>query len=248
MNRALDDVKLVLVATYRDQEEQRFTDFGATMAHEIRNHLSSAQTGTELIELLDWDEDRGRLEEVVPRVRHAVEQANRVVESVRSLSRAAGDAEPTWGYRPLNELVDEVLADRDGGRYVRVTAADDLPEVKVPEEPVHLIIHNLLDNAVKYADPDASPQWVEIHTERDPDDGHLVVHIGDNGLGISEAEQERIFLRFRRGKEATGDGFGLGLAIVRETARQFGGRILLESEPGEGSTFSFTIPAAQLKE
>jgi signal transduction histidine kinase len=88
---------------------------------------------------------------------------------------------------------------------------------------------------------------VRIQTERD-DDGHLVVHIGDIGLGMSEAEQERIFLRFRRGKEATGDGFGLGLAIVRDTAQQFGGRILLESEPGEGSTFSFTIPADQLKE
>lgn len=245
--RSLDVVKLIFVAAYRDEEETRFTDFGTTMAHEIRSHLGSALTAAELLDLLDPEEDEAKREDVRMRLRHALEQANQVVTSVHALSRASAESHAAWRYRPLDELVEEVVAHRDGGPHVRVEPDEGIPDARVPAEPIQLILHNLIDNAVKYANPDASTRWVKIHTERDSRDGHLVVHVGDNGLGVSEAEQERIFLRFRRGAEARGDGFGLGLAIVRETARQFGGRILLESEPGKGSTFSFTIPADQLK-
>lgn len=246
--RALSMVQVVLVATYRDAEEERFTDFGATLAHEIRGHLGSALTGVQLVEVLRRDDPSGKLDEVLGRVEHALEQANAVVHSVQSLSQAQRDDHQSWTWKSLREIVEEIVAERAGGRHVRIDIADDLSSAAVPAEPVHLILHNLVENAVKYSNPDADRRWVRVHTARDPDDGHLVVHVGDNGLGIPEPEQERIFLRFRRGQEATGDGFGLGLAIVRETARKFGGRILLESEPGEGSTFSLTIPDGQIRD
>lgn len=246
--RGLDMVRVVLVATYRDAEEDRFTEFGGTLAHEIRGHLSAALAGLQLLEMLDSESEGSdeRRSRVLERTEHALGQAGRVVDSVRALSRAAVEGEETWTYRPLGRVVADVVAEQDPDEGVSLEVAGDLPPVTVPAEPVQVILHNLVDNAIKYSNPAAGRCWVRISAERDRGDGHLVVHVGDNGLGIPESEQERIFLRFRRGKAATGDGFGLGLAIVREAARKFGGRILLESEPRRGSTFSVTIPAERL--
>jgi signal transduction histidine kinase len=251
--RGVDMAKVALVAAYRDAEEDRFTDFGATLAHEVRDHLHAAATGVQLIQALQarWDEgDTEGRDRVLGRIEHSLEQASQVVDSVQSLSRAAaGDHD--WTRRPLPDIL-AALVEEGRGRAlsegIELVVEDGIPDVSIPADPVHLILHNLLDNAVKYADPRKTGPWVRIGAERDAVDGHLVIRVGDNGLGIPEPEQERIFLRFRRGAAATGDGFGLGLAIVRETARKFGGRVLLESEPGRGSTFSLTVPAAQLRD
>ena len=74
------------------------------------------------------------------------------------------------------------------------------------------------------------------------------MQIGDNGIGIPEEEQERIFTRFLRGSRSSGDGFGLGLSIARQATLSIGGTVMLESEEGEGSTFSFTVPFPDLDE
>lgn len=247
--RGLDLVKVVMVATYRDASEERFSDFGAMLAHEIRGQLNAGLLGLEMAELLEQQgtADPARRAEVLGRVRHSLEQATRIVTSVRALSQAE-DGSAEWTRESLREIVAAVVDEYrlEQPHAVELRVAEDIPGSLVPSEPVHLILHNLIDNAVKYADPESALPWVRIHCERDPGDGHVIVHVGDNGLGIPEEEQERIFLRFRRGREASGDGFGLGLAIVRETARKFGGRILLESSPGRGSTFSLSIPADQL--
>jgi signal transduction histidine kinase len=241
-------VKVVLVATYRDAEADRVTDFGATLAHEVRGHLSAALSGVQLVQLLGEKPDgEARQAEALQRIEHALEQASGVVSSVESLSRAASDLPEAWTYRPLSEIAAEIVAEAEPEVETQLRVDDDdSPDVRVPDDPVRLIVHNLVENAIKYANPEEQSRWVRIHWEREAD-GHLVIHVGDNGLGIPEAEQERIFLRFRRGNGAPGEGFGLGLAIVRETARKIGGRVLLESEPGRGSTFSLSLPAHRVR-
>ena len=101
---------------------------------------------------------------------------------------------------------------------------------------------NLLDNGVRYSDAD---QRITITVEPREDSVALIVR--DEGVGIPRAELERVFERFYRVDRArsreTG-GTGLGLAIVRHVAQNHGGRVLVESMPGEGSSFSMQLPLA----
>jgi signal transduction histidine kinase len=76
------------------------------------------------------------------------------------------------------------------------------------------------------------------------DGGHVHVTVTDRGPGIAEADLPRIFDRYYRGQRHEGEGLGLGLFIVRKLVEAHGGRIWAESRPGEGATFTFTLPAA----
>ena len=102
---------------------------------------------------------------------------------------------------------------------------------------------NLVDNAIKY-----SPDGGRIDVELSASDGRLRFAVRDQGLGIPEAEQERIFEKFHRLDpylQRGVSGTGLGLYICRELVRQMNGRIWVESSAGEGSTFSVELPAAE---
>jgi signal transduction histidine kinase len=244
---AVDVAQVILVATYRDAEEERITAFGETLAHEVRDQLGASLTAIQVVRTLRGDEDvqwdPAQEDELLEGAEQALEKANELVSAVRTLSETGVDPGGDWAMRPLGLLVADIVGDLDAkaGRDVHLRVDDGMPESPVPRDPVSLILYNLVENGIKYSDPDKGERWVRIQGHRE-DDGHLVVQVGDNGLGISEAEQERVFNRFHRGARRHGDGFGLGLSIARRAARSIGGRLMLESEPGRGSTFGFTIP------
>jgi signal transduction histidine kinase len=99
---------------------------------------------------------------------------------------------------------------------------------------------NLVDNAIKYSKPGGEVK-ISAHT----DDTQVVIEIKDNGIGISQADQQRIFERFYRvdkSRSRTQGGSGLGLAIVKKIAEEHGGTISVESTLGDGSTFQITLP------
>ena len=104
------------------------------------------------------------------------------------------------------------------------------------------MFNNLVDNAVKYTQPGG-----RVEVTGDSTDKEVVVSISDTGIGISEEKLTRIFERFYRvdkdRSKATG-GTGLGLSIVRHVAENHGGQVAVESEPGEGSTFTIYLPHA----
>jgi two-component system, OmpR family, sensor histidine kinase SenX3 len=114
------------------------------------------------------------------------------------------------------------------------------------EVTLRTMIRNLLDNAFRYTDPEGHVD-LTVGTERDPSgDEWAVLAVKDDGVGIPQADQTRIFERFYRVDKArsrdTG-GTGLGLSIVRHVAERHGGRVALESDLGIGSTFTVWIPA-----
>ena len=120
-------------------------------------------------------------------------------------------------------------------------ADSKLGEVTADERKFKQILLNLLSNAVKFT-PDGGR--IEVRARREADD--IVVAVHDTGIGIAPADQEAVFEEFRQvGHNYTSkqEGTGLGLALTRKFVELHGGRIWLESEPGKGSTFTFTIPA-----
>ena len=104
------------------------------------------------------------------------------------------------------------------------------------------MIHNLLDNALKY-----SPEEPYIQVDTFMEGSDFVMEVSDQGQGITKADQSRIFDRFYR--VSTGNlheikGFGLGLSYVKEMAEAHGGEVQVQSVPGEGSTFTIKLPVS----
>jgi PAS domain S-box-containing protein len=121
-----------------------------------------------------------------------------------------------------------------------------LPGVVADRTSMEQIWGNLLSNAVKYLDPDR-PGEIEITAEcadidRTSDRDEATFHIRDNGRGIAADDMDKVFAPFRRAGKQDVPGEGMGLAYVQTLVRRHGGRIWCESEPGVGTTFSFTVP------
>ena len=147
--------------------------------------------------------------------------------------------------------INQVVADAIEALHERIDAQKT--EIRIPAwlpwvrgDTIHLgeVFLNLIGNAVKYNDKDH--KWVEIGMEPAGPGGQPVFYVRDNGIGIRLEHQEQIFEIFRRlhGRDEFGGGAGAGLTITKKIIERHGGRIWVESRPGEGTTFRFTAAAS----
>jgi light-regulated signal transduction histidine kinase (bacteriophytochrome) len=117
----------------------------------------------------------------------------------------------------------------------------DLPSIRMPAVRLQQVFQNLISNAIKYR----SEAPARIAISASSQNGSWLFSVSDNGIGIDARYHERIFGIFKRlHTKAQYPGTGIGLAICKRIIENYGGRIWVESEPGRGSTFRFTVPAA----
>jgi signal transduction histidine kinase len=139
----------------------------------------------------------------------------------------------------LRGAVDELgAAAREKGLELSYSLPPALPDVHCDGDRLLQVLGNLASNAIN------ATGHGQIRLAAERCDGEVVFSVSDTGPGISEEEQALLFEPFRRGAEAAYRGTGLGLAISRALVEAHGGRIWVESRPGEGATFRFTLPAA----
>jgi len=137
-----------------------------------------------------------------------------------------------------------VLSTLDGDLAGVEVTSDRLPTVLADEDQMRQLFQNLVGNALKFRGS-AAPR---IHVGAADEGDHWHLWVRDNGIGIEAKDFQRIFVMFQRlhgGEELP--GHGIGLAICRRIVARHGGRIWVESEPGRGSTFTFTLPAGAPK-
>jgi signal transduction histidine kinase len=121
---------------------------------------------------------------------------------------------------------------------LRIDTAENLPEVPVDRHRLERILVNLLTNAQKYSPPE-SP----VRLRAQPGEGEILLSVSDCGQGIAPEDQSHIFERFYRPEGSRrSDSVGLGLYITRMLVEAHGGRIWVESQPGKGTIFFFTLP------
>jgi signal transduction histidine kinase len=141
----------------------------------------------------------------------------------------------------IEAAVDELnLLTETKQQVIELDLPEDLPEIETDRRKFNLVLSNLLSNASKF-----TPEGGKIRVEGRVEEGEVVVSVSDTGIGIPAKERERIFAPFYQIEDSltrTHGGLGLGLAIVKSAVATCGGRIWVESEEGEGSTFSFTLP------
>jgi two-component system, OmpR family, sensor histidine kinase KdpD len=127
------------------------------------------------------------------------------------------------------------------GRTISVRIPSAIPTIWVDRELMEVALRQLIDNALKY-----SPVDSPVRVEAEQDSARVIVSVADRGPGIAESEQPRIFEKFYRADSSRHQvpGAGLGLVIAREIIHMHGGEIWVESKPGEGSVFRFSVPTA----
>jgi signal transduction histidine kinase len=181
-------------------------------------------------------------------IQTAVSRLSGIIDALLRLSRA-GRVEYRW------QPVDVEAAATRVAEALRVTAGEKGAKISVGRLPaawgdptaVEQVFANLLANAVNYLDP-GRPGRIEVGAldAGEAGDGAprlRTYFVKDNGLGIPEAHQPKLFLAFQRLHPEVAKGEGIGLAIVRRAVERHGGEIRVESRPGEGSTFFVTLPA-----
>lgn len=246
--RALMSMTSITTGTFREEgfrdrrERARLLgSFGRDLAHELRNRLHTAEAALHLLHQDGVDEaTKGR---VLQTLRKTLDRIKGVADDVHALAIAQGSEETAQGRRlSLRELVEETVSELRGiadEKQVRIESQETIPDVQVDATRVELALINLIGNAVKYCDAAKDDRWVRVSVMRE--DRYWRIAVSDNGVGIPEEMHARVFDQFVRAHPQVADGTGLGLAIAREAVEQMGGAIGLESEPGVGTTFWFTV-------
>jgi signal transduction histidine kinase len=239
-----------LIATYRLVEREAETarlkaEFVANVSHDLKTPLSLIRVFGETLEMGRVKDESAR-QEYYRVINHESERLSRLIDNVLDFSRIEGgrrtyDLVPTGVEPVVRDTVESfsyVLAQQEFKVDVAIQA--DLPEVPMDVDAVSQALANLIDNAIKY-----SEKRKVLRVEAAIQDGELALTVGDEGIGIPRDEQARIFDKFYRvGRSETQGrrGSGVGLALVRHVAEAHGGRVTVDSQPGEGSRFTLWLP------
>ncbi len=218
----------------------------ALVSHELQTPISIIKAYASTLARADakWSDEvvrekLGAIEEESDRLSRLV---SRLLYTTR-LEASAVSLNPMLVDLPKeSQRVAKRLAELDETHEIVVSYPEDFPAVMGDPEKIDEVLTNLIENAMKF-----SPQGGLITIEGTVEGNEVQVSVADQGIGISSSEQTRIFERFYRVAESgtgTVPGTGLGLHICRILVQAHGGRIWVESEPGQGSIFTFAIPIA----
>jgi PAS domain S-box-containing protein len=246
-----DREKFITELTAKNAELERFT---YTVSHDLKSPLVTIKG---FLGYLEQDAISGNVERLkgdTKRIANAVDKMSQLLDDLLELSRV-GRLMNAPELIPFDEIVQDAIETVRGrldlnGVTVRITASQDaqtsLPALYGDRQRLIEVLQNLLDNAAKYMGNQPHPR-VEIgQYDEDAERGKPIFFVRDNGMGIAPEHHERIFGLFNK-LDPTSEGTGIGLAIVKRIVEFHGGRVWVESEPGMGATFYFTLPEAQEK-
>ncbi len=241
--RSGSDALLVLAdVTERERRERAEREFVANAAHELGTPLTAIATSLEVLRAGAKD-DPAELDRFLELIERQTSRLSRLRRALLTLARAQTRQEPLQlepvAVSPLLEAVADELRSVGADVNVVVDAPEELSVLAHPEL-VEQIIFNLAENALRHG----SATQVEV-AARALDGRAAVIEVSDNGTGVRAAERDRLFDRFYRGSKQ-GEGFGLGLAIVREVVRALGGTIELDSS-SEGTVVQVTLARAEAR-
>jgi signal transduction histidine kinase len=221
------------------------SEFLASMSHELRTPLNAVIGFSEVLLDRMFGDINERQEEYLRDIWNSGRHLLQLLNEILDLSKVeAGHMvlEPSiFGVDGALEYTLAMVRERAAQHAITVAVdvADDVEMVEADELRFKQVVLNLLSNAVKFT-PDGGSVCVRAYRERND----LVVTVTDTGIGVAPEDQERIFESFQQGRRGApkAEGTGLGLTLSRRIVGLFGGRMWLESTPGVGSTFGFSIP------
>ncbi|WP_049922502.1 PAS domain-containing protein [Halopiger djelfimassiliensis] len=225
-----------------EESNERLEQFAYAASHDLQEPLRMITSYLQLLESRYGDAFDEDGEEFLAFAIDGADRMRDMIDGLLEYSRVETRGEP---FEPvdLNAVFESVLADlqfRIEESNAEITAAQ-LPRVTGDRSQIRQVLQNLVSNAITYSGDE--PPRVHVGAERRGSE--WVISVRDEGIGIDPADHERVFSIFDRlHSHAEYDGTGIGLALCERIVERHGGEIWVESEPGEGSTFSITLPAA----
>jgi PAS domain S-box-containing protein len=244
IERKRAEEELQRYAVKLERSNEALQQFAYSVSHDLKAPLRMVKSFLQLLykhyaETLDTD-----AQEYIQFAVDGADQMDRLIHALLDYARVESqgrDPVPTDAEQIIEDTL-RMLQFEIKERNAEVTH-DPLPTVLADSTQLQQLLQNLISNAIKFSAPQQSPR-VHISTARHNDE--WIFSVADNGIGIAKENQGRIFNVFERlHTDAEYEGTGIGLAICEKIVARHGGRIWVESEVGEGSTFYFTLPAVE---
>ncbi|MBC7252516.1 MAG: hypothetical protein H5T72_00915 [Actinobacteria bacterium] len=238
--RGLERVVEARTAELREKNRE-LEAYAQTVSHDLNAPLVVISGFLELLKDRAADRLGEEEKEYLERMEKATERMGRLISSLLTYARVGAEPASLEVVDP-GEVFREVAMERAvdlENLQAEVEVEEGIPPVMADPVRLQQVFSNLLDNALKYRRPDA-PLRIRLGWRSE---GEMVcLYIGDNGMGIEPGKAEEIFMPFRRLLSCEEPGLGLGLPIVKRAVESWGGSIWVESEPGKGAVFFFTVP------
>jgi len=231
-------------------------DLISNVSHELRTPLTSIKGAVEIL-LTYQDEDPAMQAEFLGIIDKESDRLARLIENVLDIARfQSGQMQFRLSEVEVPEVIDAAIRSTHSltiqkDLKVAILLKDDLPKVFSDQDRLVQVVTNLLSNAIKFTPNGGS---IQVQSGLSPisnggsDSAMVEISVSDNGVGIDESELSNIFNRFQQAGDTLSSrpqGSGLGLHISREIVEHLGGKIWVESKPGSGSTFFFTVPVEE---
>ena len=260
----LGTVILIRDITAEKEVDRMKTDFISTVSHELRTPLTSVLGFAKLIQkkldesifpLIQTDDKKVNrtVRQVTENIEIIVSEGSRLTKLINEVldiaKIEAGQMQWNMDDLAITEVIDRAFAATSAlfeqkGLLLVQEIASDMPNVYGDRDRLIQVVINLISNAVKFTERGSITCRVK------QDNQSIMVSVIDQGVGISESDQPKVFEKFKQVGDTLTDkpqGTGLGLPISREIVEHHGGRIWVDSELGKGSTFSFMLPIAVTK-
>ena len=230
------------ITPYKETDKLK-NELLATTSHDLKNPLSTILGYVDLVQMTNPLNAQGQ--SYIRRIQGAVMHMRHLIDDLLDMARIESGITLHYSQVHLASLVEAVAGPfmpllREKSMALSIDIPPDLPPIPADEGRLTQILANLLSNAVKY-----TPAQGRVQVRADVRNGMVRIAIGDDGLGISPEDQAHVFQRFfrvRAPETETIEGTGLGLSIVKSLVEAHGGQVGLESQLGEGSTFTVMLP------
>ncbi len=232
----------------KEEEWLRFID---TLSHELKTPLTSIIAAAGLLaEELENAGDKSHQRLIQTIIQNAGTLENRLAELLDIVKTGTGTIELQLEPVDIKSLlrgtgmqISPIIQGK--GQILKMDLPPSLPLVRGDGQRLEQVVLNLLNNATKF-----SPEGRDIIVRARERDTEILVEVIDNGIGIAREQLDRLFKPYSRlnADRQSHPGLGLGLALSKQVVELHGGRIWVESEPGKGSNFSFTIPLRAKKQ
>jgi signal transduction histidine kinase len=242
--RKQTEVEREALITDLEAKNAELERFAYTVSHDLKSPLVTIKGFLGYIERDAATGNAERLKGDIQRISDAVETMRLLLNDLLEFSRIGRVTNPSEVVS-FGELANEAVALVQGRlmeRNIEVHVAAGMPAVFGDKKRLLEVLQNLVDNAAKFMGDERKPK-IEIGW-RDEQDGKHVFFVRDNGIGIAPEYHEKIFHLFDK-LDPKMEGTGVGLALVKRIVEFHGGRVWIESSPGNGATFSFTLSTAQ---
>ncbi|MFN3386727.1 MAG: sensor histidine kinase [Candidatus Thermochlorobacter sp.] len=221
------------------EKNAELEQFVYSVSHDLKAPLISIQGFASQVQELYYDKMQYEARFALERIRYNAKVMEDMIMELLELSRVGRETvkmDVIYLYEMMSSIIENYRGHIETQR-AKINISPDLPAVHFPRRRLEQVMTNLIGNAIRYTARVKDP-CISVYAIDHPEMHEIVVK--DNGIGIAQKDFEKVFRLFERG-ESDQPGSGVGLAIVKKIVEQYGGKIWIQSEPGKGAEFHFTI-------